>query len=81
MISESEVKKIVKEKKVLYGYKQAKKALKSGKVENIIIARDRKEELLKDFENCIEFNGDSKRLGTICGKPFNVSVLTVIKEE
>lgn len=80
MISESEVKKMIKERKVLYGYKQAKKALKSRKAENIIVARDRIE-LLKEFNNSIEFDGDSKRLGTICGKPFNVSVLTVIKEE
>jgi len=77
--SENEIKKIIKERKVLYGYKQAKKTLKSGNAESIIIANDMP--LKKEFKEYKEFDGDSKQLGIICGKPFNISVLTVIKEK
>ncbi len=77
-ISEGEIKKILKERKVFYGYKEAKKALKAGKAENIIVANDI---FRKEFKDCLEFEGDQKQLGIVCGKPFGISVLTVIKEE
>ena len=79
MINENEIRKLLKERKVLYGYKEAKKALKSGKAENIIIVN--KSLSKKEFEDCLEFDGDRKQLGIICGKPFCISVLTVLKEK
>lgn len=78
-ITENEIKNMLKERKALYGYKQAKKALKSGKAEYIIIASEGipKEE----FKDYLEFEGNLKQLGIICGKPFGISVLTILKEE
>ena len=79
-ITENEIKKMLKERKALYGYKQAKKALKGGKTESIIIANQGlvyKEE----FKDYLEFEGNSKQLGIVCGKPFGISVLTVLKEK
>jgi len=78
-INENEIKKILREKKVLYGYKQAKKALKGGKVENVIIASGSPHK--EEFKDCLEFEEDSKKLGLICGKPFCISVLTILKEK
>ena len=78
-ITETEIKKILKEKKVLYGCKQAKKALKDDKVENIIITNDGIHK--KEFKDYLEFEGKPSQLGIICGKPFGVSVLTILKEK
>ena len=77
-INANEIKSILKKKKVLYGLRESKKALKSGKAENIIIAGESigKEE----FKDYLEFKGNSKELGMICGKPFNISVVAVLKE-
>lgn len=77
-IGEAEIKKILKERKILYGFREAKKALKAGKVENIIVAN---ETFIKEFKGCIEFEGDQKQLGLTCGKPFGISVITVLKEK
>jgi len=77
MVTESEIKKVLKERKVLYGYKQAKKALKGKKVESIITASDK---FNREFKDCMKFEGSPKQLGIICGKPFGISVLTVLKE-
>ena len=77
-ITSNEIKSILKKNKVLYGFRESKKALKSGKAENIIIAS---ESIGKEqFKGPLEFNGNSKELGTVCGKPFNVSVIAVLKE-
>ena len=78
-INENEIKRIIKERKVLYGYKQAKKAAKAGKAEDIIITG--KYNTKKELKEYSEFGGNSKELGIICGKPFGISVLTVLKEK
>lgn len=78
-ITEKDMKKILKQRKVLYGYNQAKKALKSGKSENIIVAGLGMAK--GKFKSCLEYEGDSKKMGIICGKPFNISTITILKEE
>ncbi len=79
MIDENEIKKIIKGKKVFYGYRQAKKALKDRKTENIIVASRGIHK--KEFKGYLEFEGEPKKLGLICGKPFAVSVIAVLKED
>ena len=77
-ISSNEIKSILKKKKVLYGLRESKKALESGKAENIIIAS---ESIGKEhFKDSLEFKGNSKDLGMVCGKPFNISAIAVLKE-
>jgi len=75
--NEVEIKKMLKEREVLYGYRQVKKALKDGKTETIIISNDNRSK--NEFKDCLEFDSDSKKLGIACGKSFNISVLAVLK--
>jgi len=77
-IASNEIKRIMKKRDVLYGHREAKKALKSGKSEKVIISSDSIGK--EDFKDALIFNGNSKELGIICGKPFSVSVLTILKE-
>ena len=80
-ISENEIKKILKEKKVLFGSKQAKKALKSGILEKVIVSNYAvgvDNEFNEKYK--LTFDESSKKLGIICSKPFNISVITVLKE-
>lgn len=76
-ISENEIKKILNEKKVLFGIRQAKKALKKKNVENIIVSQER--DVVKTEKKLI-FEGSSKKLGQLCGKPFNISAITILKK-
>ncbi len=77
-INENEIKKFIKEREYLCGYKQAKKALKDGKAEKIIIAG--KSIGKEEFKDSLIFEGNSKQLGIACNKPFSISVLTILKE-
>ncbi|MCD6398458.1 MAG: ribosomal L7Ae/L30e/S12e/Gadd45 family protein [Candidatus Aenigmarchaeota archaeon] len=76
-MEDSEIKKIVNENKVLFGIREAEKAIKNKKAEKIIISEERSD-LIK-FKDKIIFQGNSKKLGYLCGKPFNISVVTVLK--
>jgi len=77
-----ELKKILKTGKVYFGIKQARKALNKGEAKLLIVADNCPEK--KEIENWdipkIMFDGDGLELGAFCGKPFNVSVLTIVDE-
>jgi large subunit ribosomal protein L30e len=77
-----ELKKILKTGKVYFGVKQAKKAIEKGEVKLIIVANNcpEKEEIESWDVPKIMFDGDGIELGAFCGKPFNVSVLTIVDE-
>lgn len=77
-IDEDQMKKILKERKVLFGAKQAKKFIKKKEAEKIIVSEERKDRI--DFKNKLIFKGDTKKLGYLCGKPFNISVVTILKK-
>jgi len=64
---------------VAFGTEQAKKAMKSGKAKLIIRAKNCP---VGDFgtQDVYEFSGTNQDLGTACGKPFAISVLTVMEE-
>ncbi len=77
-----EMKKILKTGKVYFGLKQAKKAMEKGEAKLIIVADNcpEKKEVEKWNITKIMFDGDGMELGALCGKPFNISVLTIVDE-
>jgi len=65
--------------KVEFGVDQTEKAVKSGKAQIVILARNCPSESLKDAKVKIHiFDGNNMELGALCGKPFSVSALAVI---
>lgn len=70
--------------KVLFGFEQTMKAVKAGKVKLIIVSSNCPEKqmvMIKDKEVSFHrFNGTNIELGSACGKPFSVSVLSVLSE-
>ncbi len=77
-----EIKKILDSGKVYYGIKQARKAVEKGEAKLLIVADNcpEKEEVQSWNIPKIIFDGDGIELGALCGKPFNVSVLTIVDE-
>jgi len=81
------LKTAIKSKKVFMGYKQTLKCLKDGKAEYIVISQncpDKQRESIKKEAKDVsvyEFDGNNADLGIICGKPFFISSLVVVKEE
>jgi large subunit ribosomal protein L30e len=78
----------LKEGRVLFGIRSAKRAITSGKVETIVVASNCPVTLVSELENLSKisgfslssFDGSNTELGTLCRKPFPVSVLVVIKK-
>jgi len=65
--------------KVEFGADQTEKAVKSGKAQLVILARNCPSEFLKGADVKIHiFEGNNMELGALCGKPFSVSALAVI---
>ena len=64
---------------VKFGLKETERAIKSKKAKLLIVANDCPE---TDFKTkaIFKFSGNNIELGTACGKPFGISVLTVLKE-
>ncbi len=65
--------------KVEFGVDQTEKAVKAGKAQMIILARNCPSMTLK--ETAVKthvFEGNNMELGALCGKPFSVSALAVI---
>jgi len=71
--------------KVLFGFEQTMKAVKAGKTKLIIVSSNCPEKQMVMIEKHKEvsfhrFNGTNIELGSACGKPFSVSVLSVLSE-
>ncbi len=66
--------------KVEFGVDQTEKAIKSGKAQMIILARNCPSEKLTSEQNVKVhvYSGNNMELGALCGKPFSVSALAVI---
>lgn len=78
-----ELRTLVTTGKVLLGADQAKRALKAGSARLVIVASNvsrANAEAIARFEKAPVYNfpGTSLELGSACGKPFAVSVLTVL---
>ena len=65
---------------VQFGIAQAKKAIETSQGKLIVIASNCPSPELKEQTAIpvVEFPGNNRELGTACGKPFSVSVVTVI---
>ncbi|MCD6114657.1 MAG: 50S ribosomal protein L30e [Thermoprotei archaeon] len=85
---ELELRMAIKTGKVRFGSKEAIKALKHGKAKMVIIAANAPKEIKDDILYYAKlskipvyiFQGTSVELGTICGKPFMVSAITIYDE-
>jgi large subunit ribosomal protein L30e len=69
--------------KVLFGYEQTMKALKTNKAKLIIISRNCPDDHLNQIDKqkdvpYYKFSGNNVELGSACGKPFSVSMLSVL---
>jgi large subunit ribosomal protein L30e len=65
---------------VEFGVGQTEKAVKNGKAQMIILARNCQSDFLKG-NNKVKvhvYEGNNMELGALCGKPFSVSALAVI---
>jgi len=86
-MNEEEVKNAIKSKNIIIGYKEAIKFIKNEKPKMIIIANNMPGEMKKEIETHAKifkldmrvFDGDSKKLGVICGRPYPVTTI-VVKE-
>jgi large subunit ribosomal protein L30e len=83
-----EIRRVVDTGKVAFGFKSSEKNLLLGKAKALVLSTNATKpvrEKVKAFSEMadiplIEFNGTGLDLGKVCGKPFNVSVLTVLDE-
>lgn len=71
--------------KVLFGFDQTMKAVKAGKAKLIIVSSNCPDEHLTVIGKHKEvpshrFSGTNLELGSACGKPFSISVLSILSE-
>ena len=70
--------------KVYFGIREAKKALKAGQAKLIIISANCPQNYIDEINkfkkiSTYNFKGNNIELGSTCGKPFAISILTIIK--
>ncbi|MEL9997284.1 MAG: 50S ribosomal protein L30e [Sulfolobales archaeon] len=83
---EGEIKNVVKSGKVVLGFKRSLKAILLGRAKAVIVADKIPKAFYEDISRyavlggvpVIKFNGSSKDLGLVCGKPFPVTVIAVL---
>jgi large subunit ribosomal protein L30e len=78
------LRQVVQTGEVHFGVRQAKKALKNKSAQLIVVPENIPEDTLDDLTDIskvpmVQFSGTNFELGTVCGKPFSVSALTVIE--
>jgi len=87
MSEEKEIKSAIKEKKLVIGSRSVFKNLKQNIIKSVIYASNFPEDRLKDLEyygknfgiELKRFKGNSRQLGEMCAKPFNISLLGIKK--
>ncbi len=77
------LRQVVQTGKVHFGVRQARKALRDKRAKLIVVPENVKEDVLEELRShkrvpLVQFRGSNFELGTVCGKPFSVSALTVI---
>ncbi|MCL4383617.1 MAG: 50S ribosomal protein L30e [Candidatus Marsarchaeota archaeon] len=86
MIHSNDIRLAVDSGEVMLGIKQVLKSIENNSVKLVIMASINKEDNLNDIKYISNianiklelFNGTSAELGSVCGKPYSVSVLSVI---
>ncbi len=84
-----EIRQAVAAGNVIIGANKSLKILKRGGAKLVVVASNCSSEILADVKRYAEmgnvpvhvFDGDSEDLGLACGKPFLVSVLTILGGE
>ena len=86
-ITPTEIKKLIKAKKLVIGTDKTIKNLKLGKVEKVLISSNCPESVINDLERyaqlskfeIIKLDYPNDELGVICKKLFSISVLSILK--
>jgi large subunit ribosomal protein L30e len=85
MSIEEMIKKAVRENKIVFGFRRTLKYIRNNKAEAVIIAKNAPEHIKKVIMNSnvnvLIFEGSSKDLGTICGRPHPITTLAVKGEQ
>ena len=75
-----------KEERIVIGSTQTIKKLKLGKVKAVVVSENASQNVKNDIKHYADMNkvkmytyAGSKELGTLIGKPFNVSALALVK--
>ncbi len=84
---EKEIKEAIKEKKLVIGTRSIIRNLKTGSLKSVVCSSNCTDDLIKDLNyysknfgvEIKRFRGNSRQLGEICGKPFNIMVLGIKK--
>ena len=84
---EKDIKNALKEKKLIIGSKSVLMNIKSAGVSYVIYPINCREGVLKELKyysknfglDIRKFKGNSRQLGELCGKPFNVMLLGIKK--
>ncbi len=75
------VKKAIKENRAIIGYRESLKYIRNYSPEIVIIAKNAPEKIKKTIINSnvkvLIFEGSSKDLGTICGRPHPISTIVI----
>jgi len=87
MTIDKEIKNAMKEKRLVIGSKTVIKGIKNKDVTYVICSTNCREDVLNDLNyynknfgvEIKKFKGNSRQLGEICGKPFNVMLLGIKK--
>lgn len=85
MNAQDMIQEALKAKKIVIGYKNSIKFIKVNTPKVIVISNNLPESLRKEIEQNAKvgkmklevFSGNSRELGTFCGKPFPVSALVI----
>lgn len=86
-MSQAEIKKFIKEKKLVIGTNQTMNKLRQGSVDKVFVSRNCPEKTINDLEKYARMSKakleklelNSKDLGTLCKKQFSIAVLGVLK--
>ncbi|MCK5251440.1 MAG: 50S ribosomal protein L30e [Thermoplasmata archaeon] len=78
------LRQVVQTGEVHFGVRQAKRALRDRTAQLLIVPENIPQDTLTDLRSVskvpmVRFSGTNFELGTVCGKPFSVSALTVIE--
>lgn len=78
-MEEREVIALLKDKKMHVGTKETLRLVSQGKIKSVLIASNCPDNVKSDLKEqsaeVMIFDGNSKELGIICGKPFNIAVV------
>ncbi len=84
----SDIRLAVDSGEVAIGINSVMESISSGKAKLVVASVKNKPGVLSDIEHVtkladiklIVFDGDSIQLGTVCGKPYSVSVMSIIEQ-